>query len=115
MCQDLDESSQHLFLECKHAQSVWSKCFRWIDILFVQHNNLRCHFENFHLVQDGSKQDLVWKGLWKTVVRCIWEQRNNVIFKQGAVDVEDILQMTQLKSWLWMKHRIPPHNYSFVD
>lgn len=49
MCQAEDESSQHLFLECKHAQSVWSLCFRWIGILGVQHNDLKCHFESFHL------------------------------------------------------------------
>jgi len=33
MCRVEDELSQHLFLECKHAQSVWSLCFRWICIL----------------------------------------------------------------------------------
>ena len=47
MCQAKEESSQLLFLECVNAQRVWSMCFRWIDILFVQHNDLKCHFENF--------------------------------------------------------------------
>ena len=51
MCQAKEESSQRLFLECVNAQKVWSMCFRWIDILFVQHNDLKCHFENFHLEQ----------------------------------------------------------------
>jgi len=40
-CQTKDESCQHLFLECKYAMSVWSMCFRWIGILFVQHNHIK--------------------------------------------------------------------------
>ena len=68
MCQAADESSQHLFLECKHSQSVWSLCFRWIDIQGVQHNDLKRHFESFHLVQVSNNQNLVWKGLWAAVI-----------------------------------------------
>jgi len=117
MCGVKDESSKHLFLGCKHALSVWSLCFIWIDILFVQHNVLKCHFENFHLVQVSNKQNLVWKGLWTSIVWSIWEQGNNVIFKQGIVDVEEIFHKAQLKSWLWLwlKHKVPSYNFSFVD
>jgi len=115
MCQAVDKSSQHLFIECKHAQSVWSTCFRWISILCVQYNYLKHHFENFHLVQMSNNQNLVWKVLWVVIVWCIWEQRNNVVFRQGIVDVEEIFQKAQLKSLLWLKHNVPSYNYSFVD
>jgi len=33
LCNTLEESSQHLFLECVFAQRVWSMCYRWIGIL----------------------------------------------------------------------------------
>jgi len=90
MCQAMDESSQHLLLECEYAQSVWFMRFKWIGILFVQHNDLKCHFESFHLAQVSNKQNLVWKGLSTAIVRSIWKQRNCVVFKQGLVDVEEI-------------------------
>ena len=70
LCQTNDESCQHLFLECKVAQSVWSLCFKWIGILFVQHNDLLTHFESFHLTQASSTQNLLWKGVWAATVRC---------------------------------------------
>lgn len=41
MCQLLDESSQHLFIECVSAQRVWNLCFRWIGIRFVQHKDVK--------------------------------------------------------------------------
>ena len=115
LCQVNVESCQHLFLECKHAMSVWFMCFRWVGILFVQHNDVKTHFENFHLFQISNKQNMVWKGIWTTVVRCIWDQRNTVVFKQGVVDMEEIFQKVQLKSWLWVKHHSSFFSYSLVD
>ena len=70
---------------------------------------------SFHIAQASSKQNLVLKGVWDAIVRCIWDQRNSILFKQGVVDAEEILQMAQLKSWLWMKYRESSLNYSFAD
>lgn len=81
LCQDWADSSQHLFLECKYAHMVWSNCYRSIGILFVQHKDLRSHFESFFLDHVNSKQNLVWKGVWATIVWSIWEQRNRIVFK----------------------------------
>nr|AER13160.1 putative non-LTR retroelement [Phaseolus vulgaris] len=115
LCQIKEESCQHLFIECLYAKQVWSLCLKWLGILFVQHNDLKDHFVSFHIAQASSKQNLVLKGVWAAIVRCIWDQRNTILFKQGVVDVEEIFQMAQLKSWLWMKHRAYFHTYSFVD
>ena len=115
LCQSKEESCQHLFLECKHALSVWALCYRWIGILFVQHNDLITHFESFHLIQSSNKQNLVWKGVWANIVRCMWEHKNSVVFNQGVVDVEEVFQNAQLKSWLWIKHKALNFNYSFAE
>jgi len=114
LCQSEEESCQHLFLECKHARSVWALCHRWIGILSVQHNDCLIHFESFHLIQSSNKENLVWKGVWATIVRCIWEPRNLVVFNQGVVDAEEVFQNAQLKSWLW-KHKAHNFNYCFTD
>ena len=115
LCQHEEESSQHLFMECCHAQKVWSMCFRWLDISFVQQNDLKSHFLSFHMFQVSNNQNLIWKGVWVAVVICIWDQRNQIIFKQGVVDAEEIFQKVQLKTWMWMKHKMQSFNHSFVD
>jgi len=98
LCQSKEESCQHLFLECKYALCVWALCFRWIGILFVQHNDLMTHFESFHLIQSSNKQNLVWKGVWAAIVWCLWEHRNSFVFNQGVVDAEEVFQKAQLRS-----------------
>jgi len=47
MCQAVNESSQHHFVEYDVSQRVWVHCFKWIGILYVQHMDLKCHFEHF--------------------------------------------------------------------
>ena len=105
LCQTKEESCQHLFVECTHALWVWNVCHKWIGILSVQHNEIMIHFESFYLAQSNNKHNLIWRGVWAAVVRCIWEQRNSIVFDQGVVDAEEIFHNTQLKSWLWLKHK----------
>jgi len=115
MFQSKDETCQHIFIECAAAQRVGSLCFRWIGIVFVQHKAILTHFESFYLPQLSSRQNLLWKGVWATIVACIWEQRNSIVFNQGVADVEEIFQKVQLKSWQWLKHRGHSFSYSFAD
>ena len=100
MCQLKEESCQHIFLESKFAQWVWSLCFKLIGISFVQQNDLNLHFMSFYLSNASKKQNLVWKGVWASVIRCIWDQRNLIVFKTGLVDAEEVFQKATLKSWL---------------
>jgi len=115
LCNQSEEFSQHLFLDCVYARHVWFLCFTWIDILMVQNKDLRNHFENFHLVHMSDKHNQVWRGMWVAIVRSIWEQRNKVVFKQGVPDVKEIFQLTELLSWQWLKHRVRSFSYAFSD
>jgi len=90
LCNLLEESSQHLFLECGFAQQVWSWCYRWIGTLGVQNKDLMNHLMNFPLIHLSSKQNQVWLGFWAAIVSCIWEHRNIVVFRQGVPDFDEI-------------------------
>jgi len=115
LCQTKEESCQHLFVECAHAQRVWNLCHRWIEILSVQHNEIMIHFESFYLAQSNNKHNQIWRGVWAAIVRCIWEQRNSIVFDQGVVDAEEIFHNAQLKSWLWLKHKEQTSARCFAD
>ena len=56
----------------------------------MQHNDLKIHFVSFHCTQASGMQNLIWKGIWATAVRCIWDQRNSILFNQGVVDAEEM-------------------------
>jgi len=110
-----EESSQHLFLNCVFAQRVWSRCYRWIGIFGAQNRGIKNHLENFHLIHLSNKQNQVWLGLWATTISCIWKQRNLVVFKEVVPDTDEVFQNAQLKSWLWLKHKVVDFSYAFSD
>ena len=68
ICNESQETTQHLFLECVYAQRVWLLCLRWIGISSVQHKDISDHFENFHLLHLNVKQNQIWKGIWVSIV-----------------------------------------------
>jgi len=115
LCKLSEESSQHLFLDCGYAQQVWSWCYRWIGISGAQNKDLTNHFMNFHLTHLSNKQNHMWLGFWATIVSCIWEHRNLVVFKEGVPDSDEIFQNAQLQSWLWLKHKTIGFSYAFSD
>jgi len=115
LCGLSDESSQHVFLECAQGQRVWSRCYRWIGILGANNKDIRSHFVNFSLVHLSSTQNQVWRGLWAAIVRSIWEPRNQVVFRGGIPDADEVFQNAQLWSWLWLKHKTTGFTYAFSD
>jgi len=62
----------------------------------------------------SGKHNQVWRGMWLAIVRCMWKQRNKVVFKQGVPDVEEIFQSAQLFFfWQWLKHMVRYFSYAF--
>ena len=115
LCNLSEETSQHFFLDCVFAQRVWSRCYRWISVLEAQNKDIQNHLMNFHLIHLSNKQNQVWLGLWATIVSCIWDQRNLVVYKERVPDDDEIFQNAQLHSWLWLKHMVAGYSYAFSD
>jgi len=40
--------------------------------------------------------------MWVTTIWSIWDQMNNIIFRNVKVDVEEIFSLTQVKTWAWI-------------
>ena len=84
LCNNKDETVQHVFFECIVAQKVWDNCDRWIGIHSVRHNKAGSHLMNFYLIWFNKKVNTVWKGMWLAIVWEIWRHRNNVVFNAGG-------------------------------
>ena len=74
-CNQSVESTQNLFLDCGYAYRVLMFCYRWIGVLGAQNKDICNHFLNFHLPNLSEKQNLVWKGVWAAITRCIWSTK----------------------------------------
>jgi len=71
-----------------------------------------CYFEQFHLF-NNQFQNLIWKGLWVTVK---FETIGAMLsLNKGKLDVKKVLQMSQLKTWLWLKYKLHAFYFGYSD
>jgi len=57
------------------------------------------HFQQFNILGLREYGNRVWKTRWMTILREIWEHRNDIIYRDALEDVVDIFVNTQLKAW----------------
>jgi len=63
----------------------------------------------------NKKSNVLWLGVWITILWEIWVQRNKIIFNNGIVDEVEILSLAQLKGWLSTKYKNPEHYFSLAE
>jgi len=44
LCRNVEETTQHIFINCEVTQNVWDNRDRWLGMSFVRHNNIVNHF-----------------------------------------------------------------------
>jgi len=61
LCNKEEESTSHLFFNCKIAKRIW--CNNWVGLSTVEHNQPIKFFEHFCLFDMNDKQNIPWKGI----------------------------------------------------
>ncbi|GKV10568.1 hypothetical protein SLEP1_g21912 [Rubroshorea leprosula] len=115
MCEEGDESTRHLFLHCHIANILWGRCCCWWGVegvlaescskAFVQHEGW---FKDKRL-REG------WEVIWFAVIWTIWLARNGKIFNNETVDTDQLFQLIQARSFIWLKERKRGHKFSLSD
>ena len=105
LCRKIEETTQHLLIQCEVAQNVWDNCDKWLGIPFIRHKDVVNQYRNFFVIGLSRKANLVQKGIWVTIVSKIWKHRNKIVFHNGVVDDVVILTMAQMKAWSWAEFR----------
>jgi len=115
LCQEGEETSQHLFGTCKVAQKVWDQCDIWVGNVTVRHEFTIIHFMSFLIIGLRQCANNAWKGMWVAIVLEIWNHKIKVVFNRGIVDAVEIFSLAQLKGWLWIKHKLSKITFSYSD
>jgi len=106
LCNNLDESSLHLFLHREVASIVWCKLMRWLDILFIIPHNFFVHWECWY-GEDRNKKVREGLGLiWHATIWSLWKVRNDFIFNEVGFEVDDIVESMKVLSWRWVLGRM---------
>ena len=77
---------------------MWSRCFAWLEVQFVSHNDPLLNFSQLRLCNESALASEMWGVIWIAVVRELWKHRNNVIFNGGVVDGLEVVVLVQVKA-----------------
>lgn len=101
-CHNQEESLSHLSFSCKFAWEVWSRTYKWLGIVTVQHSDANLHFlQHGNILASHSCNG--WWVIWAAVVWSIWILRNDIVFNSGSACVDKIMDIIQFRSWKWLK------------
>jgi len=104
-CEINVESVSHLFFGCKVAAYVWKECDLWVGLSSVHHNIAASNFIQFELQGTNKNYNILWRCMWVAIIWCIWNQRNNIIFRNARVVADEVFTLAQLKSWSWIVYK----------
>jgi len=115
MCHCCDETVTHLFFSCRIAARLWKMCDSWLGLYSVHHNSAEIHFLQFEHLGLSKSCNIVWRCMWVATIWSIWNQRNNIIFRNAKVDVEEMFSLAQVKTWVWIIKKYPRASFSYSD
>jgi hypothetical protein len=108
-CHGRDEDDRHLFIFCDFAALVWKAIFRWIEVIIVLPPNLFLLFDCLLGAAPNKKIRYGCSVIWHATVWMLWRSRNEILFANGEIDVEKVVENIKLLSWRWglSRRKIP--------
>ena len=115
LCGVKEETTSHLFFECKIVWLVWNLYYAWLWLKSVDHIASVLHFLHFKFIGAPTSVNLGFENVWITLVNESWRHRNKHIFKGEVVDHSKIFSLTQLKDLVLGYSKVPSAYFFFLD
>jgi hypothetical protein len=105
LCNMTAETPTHLFLHCSCVTKVWYAVMSWLGLILISPPNIEISMAMFAGCARGkvAREGLIL--VWNSVMWVIWKMRNDCIFNNKVVVVEDMVDQVQLLSWKWFLNR----------
>jgi hypothetical protein len=107
-CSQNVEDCEHLFFNCPFTKSVWELVYQWIGRSVVTGAavvNGRHHFAQFGNLFWYPKGGRVNHLIWLATTWCVWNLRNQVVFKGATPIASTLADDIKTFSWLWLNGR----------
>jgi hypothetical protein len=100
-CVNVIESSVHIFLHCRIAAAIWYRLARWLGLSTVLPPSVLPSYVMMVGFGSNKTRRRVFSIVWLAFVWAIWKSRNDRIFNNKDVSVEELVDYIQRLSWVW--------------
>ncbi|XP_057856822.1 uncharacterized protein LOC131066134 [Cryptomeria japonica] len=120
MCKKVEESLDHLLLQCEEAQTVWSFLLGKLGWMAPLPNTILDLFSSWNIPSRRSVFSSLWLVASSLVVWEIWKERNKKIFQEKEDSTESLLLRVQRAiaesvSAAARNHNLAKHPYTSED
>ena len=98
LCNQEEESINHLFCCCPFTWRVWCTFLNWWDIY------PRSAFDSWLGFNGTKAQKRCWVAWFYVIVWTVWETRNRIIFQQHSISWEKFMVNLIHRGDLWVKN-----------
>ncbi|XP_022027924.1 uncharacterized protein LOC110929112 isoform X1 [Helianthus annuus] len=114
-CGEYEESSNHIFLSCHFAQTIWQNVALWCKIPSIVAFDIKDLLE-LHAYSPGSrKKRKAIHAIVLVVIWCIWRMRNEIVFNHLQPEFIKVLEEAKSLSYLWIKNRSKVASITWED
>ncbi|XP_022018943.2 uncharacterized protein LOC110918975 [Helianthus annuus] len=115
LCNEGDDSVDHIFCSCYVASVVWGFISRWCSIQNLYFFSFKDIMEAHNFVGLFGIKKEVFKGIIRIVVWCIWKARNKKRFEGKEARIGDIINDVKALGFLWFKNRGKCKNVEWIE
>ncbi|GKU98577.1 hypothetical protein SLEP1_g11563 [Rubroshorea leprosula] len=105
LCEEEEEDSNHLLLNCKIVKWLWKACANWWGITVELQKECWKTFQHFGAWTKNSQKRKGWDCIWNAVIWFVWMARNKKIFDNSKVNLIKLFELIRLRSFTWIKAR----------
>ncbi|MCH96298.1 F-box family protein [Trifolium medium] len=101
LCELAVESSVHLFLHCDCSSKVWYDIMRWLGLVVIIPSNLASSFGLLVGCGKNKRSRECLALIWNSLLWTIWKVRNDFVFNNKEVVIEEMVDQVKTQSWKW--------------
>ncbi|GKV02912.1 hypothetical protein SLEP1_g15289 [Rubroshorea leprosula] len=106
LCKEGVEDVNHLFCTCKVAWLVWMKVFKWWGVEVVMPGTVRGVVDFFLWCWGSVGGKELGACMFLVTSWYLWFWRNSLVFRNNGEMKEQLLELIQVKSYLWIRNKV---------
>ncbi|WJX96923.1 hypothetical protein P8452_78057 [Trifolium repens] len=85
---------------------VWYALTKWLGIYLIVPSNISLSFAMWANCVTNKKQKAVMCLIWSAFMWTLWRVRNDLVFNNKVINIEEIVDRIKLVSWQWFIGRL---------